>query len=168
MYKIGDFVVHGTSGVCEIVNIGTLEDMGMPEGRLYYTLHPYYSEQSRVFTAVENPRVVIRPVLTKPEAQALIDEMPSIEYLWIPDEKRRENEYREALHKCDCRELVRIIKTIYVHQKKRLKEGKKVTSIDDKYIHMAEENLYGELAFLLNMRKEDVKKYIKERITLEE
>ncbi|MDE7061908.1 MAG: CarD family transcriptional regulator [Lachnospiraceae bacterium] len=168
MYKIGDFVVHGTNGVCEVENIGTLEDMGMPKGRLYYTLHPCYSEQSRVFTAVENPKVVIRPVLTRPEAQALIDEMPQIEYLWIKDEKQRESEYREALHKCDCRELVRIIKTIYVHQKKRIEEGKKVTSIDDKYFHLAEDNLYGELAFPLKMEKEDVKKYIIQRIALEE
>lgn len=165
MYKIGDFVVHGTNGVCVVENIGTLEDMGCPKGRLYYTLSPVYSVQSRIFTAVDNNRVVLRPVLTDQEARALIEEIPDIDSLWITDEKRRENEYREALHKCDCRELVRIIKTIYLHRKKRLEEGKKVTSVDDKYFHMAEDSLYGELAFPLHMDKEEVKQYIIEHVS---
>lgn len=165
MYQIGDFVVHGTNGVCVVENIGTLEEMGCPRGRLYYTLHPVYSGQNRIFTAVENTKVVIRPILTSQEAQTLITEIPDIDSLWITDEKRRESQYREALYKCDCRELVRIIKTIYLHRKKRLEEGKKVTSVDEKYFHMAEDSLYGELAFPLNMEKEEVKQYIKEHVT---
>lgn len=167
MYKIGDFVVHGTNGVCRVEQIGTLEDMGCPKGKLYYTLHPVYSEQSRIFTAVDNTKVVIRPVLTGKEARELIEEIPDIDYLWITDEKRRENEYREALRKCDCRELVRIIKTIYLHRKKRLEAGKKVTSVDDRYFHMAEDSLYGELAFPLQMDKEEVKQYIIEHVSEE-
>ena len=46
----------------------------------------------------------------------------------------------------------------------RIAEGKKVTSSDSKYFHIAEDSLYGELAISLGMEKEEVKDYIHERI----
>lgn len=42
--------------------------------------------------------------------------------------------------------------------------GKKATTVDEKYFRMAEEKLYGELAFVLNIEKEDVQSYISECI----
>jgi len=44
------------------------------------------------------------------------------------------------------------------------KEGKKVTAVDEKYFHLAENSLYGELAIPLEMTKEEVKKYVVERV----
>ena len=46
----------------------------------------------------------------------------------------------------------------------RIAEGKKVTSSDSKYFHLAEESLYGELAISLDMEKEEVKDYVKEKV----
>lgn len=162
MFKVGDYVVYGNTGVCRIEDIGPLS-IGSKD-KDYYTLIPMYGRNSRLYTVVDSDKVVIRPIMTKQESDALIDEMEDIDALWIGDEKRREEIYKEKMKTCDCKAWVQIIKTLYVRKMDRLAKGKKVTSSDEKYLNLAEDNLYGELAFSLEMPKEKVGEFILEKI----
>ena len=107
---------------------------------------------------------MIRPVISRDDAMALINHMDEIEMLWVPDERKREFVYKEAVRKCDCRELIKIIKTTFLRKKSRAAAGKRVTAGDERYLHLAEENLYGELAVALDMEQEQVKQMIIEKI----
>ena len=49
-------------------------------------------------------------------------------------------------------------------KEERILENKKVTATDERYFRMAEEQLYGELAVALSMKKEDVQAYILNRV----
>lgn len=108
--------------------------------------------------------MVIRPIMTKQESDALIDEMESIDTLRIGDEKNREEIYKETMKSCDCKAWVQMIKTLYLRKMDRLAKGKKVTSSDERYLSMAQDNLFGELAFTLQMPKEKVGEFIVEKI----
>jgi CarD family transcriptional regulator len=70
------------------------------------------------------------------------------------------------MKKCDCRDYVRIIKTLYLRNQARIAEGKKVTVADKKYLNMAEEYLYGELAIPLEIDKNEVEWFITARIKI--
>lgn len=164
MFEIGQFIVYGSNGVCKVVDIGPVSMPGMPEGRIYYTLEPCYVKGSRILTPVDNTKTVMRSVITKEQADELIDNAQSMDILWIDDERKREASYKDVLAACDCRGLVRIIKTIYQRQKKRLEEGKKLAVRDEKYFKQAEDNLYSELAIALDMDKDEVKDYMIARI----
>jgi CarD family transcriptional regulator len=166
MFKVGDLVVFGSYSVCEITSIGSLDMDGISKDRIYYTLKPYYTKGSIIYTPVDNRKEVMRPVLTKDEAIELIDEMQQIDYLWINDERKRERDYKNAMHSCDCRELIKIIKTTYDNKRQRTAHGKTMTSIDKKYFTMAEDYLYGELAIALELPKDEVREYIINRINL--
>lgn len=162
MFKVGDYVVYGNTGVCQIEDIGPLS-IGSKD-KEYYTLVPVYGRNSKLYTAVDSDKVVIRPIMTRQESDALIDEMDNIDTLRIGDEKKREEIYKETMRTCDCKEWVRIIKTLYTRKMDRLSRGKKVTSSDERYLQMAEENLFGELAFSLQIPKEKVGEFISEKI----
>lgn len=162
MFKIGDYVVYGNSGVCKVEDIGPLS-IGSQD-KDYYTLIPVYGKNSKLYTAVDSDKVVIRPIMTRQESDALIDAMEEISELSICDEKRREDIYKETMRTCDCKEWVRIIKTLYTRKMDRISRGKKVTSSDERYLQMAEENLFGELAFSLQIPKEKVGEFISEKI----
>lgn len=164
MFKIGDYVAHYKEGVCEITAIGKLDMSCSDKKKEYYTLKPLYDTGGTLYTPVTNDRNQIRGVIAAEEARMLIEDMPSIEELWIADEKRREAFYKEALLKNECREWIAIIKTSYLRKKKRLSSGKKVINVDDKYLNIAERFLYGELAVALNMTKDEVKDYIKKNV----
>lgn len=165
MFKIGDLIIYGNNGVCKIIDCGTIDSLGAVKDKMYYTIEPYYTNGTRIYTPVDNDKVIMRPIMSNKEAMQLIDEIDKIECLWIKDEKRRENEYKETIKKCDCKELVKIIKTIYLRRKSRLAEGKKITTSDEKYFKIAEDNLYGELAVSLNMTKNETREFIINRVS---
>lgn len=164
MFQVGQYIVYGSTGVCEVEKIGNIDIPGMSPDRVYYTLRPCYEKKSTIFTPVDNQKVVMRTVIDKEEALAIIDAIPQMGTLAITDEKRREIEYKECFMKCDCRELVKMMNTIYVRRQQRIAQGKKVTAKDDRYYHMAEDNLYGELAIALDIEKNQVHDFIKTRI----
>ena len=139
MYLVGEYIVYGTSGVCKVEAVGSMQMSGVNKDKLYYTLAPLYSKE-------------------------LIEQIPTIELLWVADEKRREDIYKTALRTCDCREWIKIIKTLSLRKMSRIAEGKKVTVSDGKYLHMAEERLYEELALALDMDKDEVVEYITEHV----
>ena len=120
MFKIGEYVVYGMNGVCRVEEIGPMNLSGIDSNKEYYTLLPLYTKGSRVFTPVDNRKVVMRPVISRQDACNLIDEMKSVERIEVADDKHRELAYKEALKSCDCRELVRIINTVVKRKKDRL------------------------------------------------
>ena len=165
MFAVDDYIVYGNHGVCRVEKIGTVALAMVDKNKVYYTLRPVYKNDAVVYAPVENPKSVIRPVLTKEDADKLIEEIPTLESVWIGNEKERELQYKAALRSCDCRELIRIIKTLYHRKMNRIKDGKKVTVVDERYFRQAEDQLYGELAFAMNMERSQVGEYLNTRIS---
>ena len=164
MFSIGDFVAHYKEGECEIVEIGPLNISHSDKNKEYYTLRPVYNKTGKVYIPVENEKKQIREVSTKGEAELLLAEMSQIEVIHVPDERRREAYYKEALYKNDCRQWASIIKTTYLRKKTRMNMGKRSINVDEKYLASAEKYLYGQLAVALNMKKEDMKQYLIDKI----
>ncbi len=164
VFEEGSYVLCGSHGVCRIDKITAMDLSGIGEERLYYILSQVYTCGSRLYIPVDNQKVLMRSLLSKTEVQMLIEKIPEIEELWIPNEKEREQAYKAALQTCDCEEVVKIIKTLYLRKKLRLENGKKVTAVDMKYLRLAEEQLYGELAVVLAIEKSKVEHYIVECI----
>lgn len=153
MFGIGDYVICGNKGVCEVENITTLNISGVDRGREYYILKPLYMSGSTVYLPVDSPKESMRKVLRREEAEKLIEAIPEIPLLVITNDKLSEQAYKDCIRTNDCEDLVKLLKTIYTRKQKRIKAGRKVTAVDAKYFHMAEENLYGELAVSLNISR---------------
>lgn len=164
MFEVGDYIIYGSLGVCKVEKIGPMDLDGVPKDKKFYTLSNVYTKGSKVFTPVENNKVFMRAVISKEEACELVDHLNEIDSILVPDEKHREEIYKEAMKSCDCKEWVRIIKTLYEKKQSRIAEGKKVSTSDDKYLKMAQENLYGELSISLQMEKDQVEEYIVSRV----
>lgn len=150
------------------MDVGTLSMSVADKHKLYYTLCPLYRQETVLYVPVENQKIIMRAAASRKEAEQLVAEIPEIETAWIANEREREAQYKEALRSCDCRELIKIIKTLYLRKKSRMKVGKKATAVDERYFRQAEEQLYEELAYSLGIGKERVQAYIVERITQKE
>lgn len=164
MYEVNDVIVYGKNGICKVVEIGPVALSMADRKKEYYTLRPIYQHEAVIYVPVDNSKTIMREVISKEEAKQLITEIPEIDTVWITNEKEREAQYRSAIATCDCRELVKIIKTLYERKKSRLKDGKKVTVVDERYFRAAEEQLYGELAYALEIDKAQVADYITDSI----
>ena len=120
MFETGEYVVYGRTGICQVTGVTTMKMDGSSSERLYYILRPGGETEGKIFTPVEGGKQVLRGIITKEEAEKLIDEIPSIETLSIENEKFREDSYKKCIRTCECRDLLRIIKTIYIRKQARL------------------------------------------------
>lgn len=164
MYTKGDYIHQATNGLCRVEDVTTLEIDGIDKDRLYYRLCPVGSHGSTVFIPVENAGEKTRYAMTREEAKTLIADMPSIKTLWITEERARERQYKEALFSMNCRDWVKIIKTLYLRKLNRQAKGQKITAMDEQYLRKTEDRLYGELSLALGKKKEDMESYIIEQI----
>ncbi len=158
MFQINEYVIHMTGGICQVRDIAPLDISGADKDRKYYFLAPIKAQGSKVFVPVDNDSAM-RKIVTESEALKLIEDFPTIDEAVIENDKLRETKYKEVIKSCDLSALVSIIKNLHTRRLKRLEEGKKNTATDDKYIKIAEENLFSELAFVLKKDKDEMKEY---------
>jgi CarD family transcriptional regulator len=160
VFSKSESVICGSKGVCSIEDVTTLNMPGVDKERQYYILKPLYMSSSTVYIPVDAGEDSLRKVLSKAEAEELIQNIPDIPLITITNEKLLEQEYRSCMKVNKCEAWIKIIKTIYMRKQKRLEVGRKVTAVDAKYFKLAEDNLYGELAVALDMPKETIEAHI--------
>ena len=160
MFECGTMLVHPTYGVCKIVSIGKIDMKNMKDNKLYYTLIPVYDSKSKLFIPTDSEGVGLRPVLSKENAEELVSRLAEMEPITVQNEKEREKIFKETIRSGNCEEISRIIKTLYLRKKARVNAGKKAVSMEEKYLFMAREQLYGELAVSLGIEKAGVEEYI--------
>lgn len=164
MFKKGEYIIYGNTGVCSVTDVTTMNFNGIPKDKPYYVLKPYYEKEGVIYTPVDNNKTLMRKVITSEEAGVLIEELEDIEELWVENDKLREEKYKECIRSCDCREWVRVIKTLYRRKKERTEQGKKITVTDDRYFKIAEECLFSELSVSLGMPKDEVRDFMVEKM----
>ena len=99
-------------------------------------------------------------IISFEEANKLIKRIPKIDPIEDINEKNLETKYKEMLNTGIHENLIRIIKTTYLRNERRINNKKKISEKDDTYFKLAEKYLYNELSISLNMTVEEVKKHI--------
>jgi len=165
MFAIGTMIMYGNTGVCEVIGYSTPNIPGIPRGTKYYTLRPLY-QSGTIYCPIEQPKIFMRPIMSRDEAEELIAHIPEIEEnpFHSPRLQELSEHYREAIGSHNSADLVEVIKSVYCKKKEAEAAGRHLSQMDDRYMKLAEELLHGELAVVLGIPKEEVKAYIARRI----
>ena len=163
MYKPGDRIIYGSTGVCRVKEI-TTPDFEKDKSRKYYALEPVYQD-GVIYTPVDT-KVFMRPVISREEAHDLIDQIPTMQTEAYHNNVLRELEehYNEYLKSHDCGDLLELGRSIYMKRKELLSQHRKFGAVDERFMKRAEDLLYGELAVALDIEKNKVEAYIAERV----
>lgn len=161
MFKPGDYVIYGTNGLCQIKEVTTLSFS--EDERLYYCLTPVDDEGSQLFVPVGQNKVVMRKPVSIEEIDEIMNSIPELDEIRSTSDRAREEKYKEVMKKDDCREWMRLLKTMYVRKKTRSAEGRKMTAMDERYTKAAKQSLFSELSFVLQKDKTDIENYITEK-----
>lgn len=166
MFKVGDKIVYGKTGVCEVIDITEMTLPGGTKKELYYNLRPLYITGSTIFAPAENSKISMRAIISKEEALKLINMIPCIKAEPFSSKAKREiSEYYEnAIGSLDCKELVELTMSIYAKKQIAAQNKKNIGALDEKFMKKAEEMLFGELAVVLEIEKEEVPSYIAKMI----
>lgn len=166
MFEVGDLILYGSTGVCELIDITILDFPYQEKNQNYYVLKPLYHQQCVIYCPVDNPKVFMRPIISEEEAKQLIDMIPNIEAEAYHSTGLREliNHYEAFMKTYNCADLIELTMSIYAKKKALEKQKRKFGAIDERFMKKAEKLLFGELAAALNLPKEEIPDYIVARI----
>lgn len=165
MFQVSDVIIYGAQGVCQIIGIEEKSVSGVKKS--YYVLKPVQDKGSTIFAPKDNEVVLkkMRRLLTRDEVHELIDSMQTEDGMWISNEVERKELYRGVLARGDHRELIKMIKAIYAHKVQREAEGKRLHLSDERFFKDAEQLLYNEFQYVLDISsKDEMMAYILARI----
>lgn len=165
MYQIGDLIVYGSTGVCRVTDI-TTPDIRGTENKLYYVLAPLYQD-GVIYTPVES-KVFMRPIITKEEAETLIDSISTMEAEAYHSSILRELEehYDSYLQTHSCEDLIRLAMSTYAKKQDMAQQNRKFGAVDERFMKRAEDLLQGELSASLGIPREQVGDYIAARVSV--
>lgn len=166
MYKIGDNVIYGASGVMSVVDIRE-ESIG-DDVRSYYVLRPLsVRSDSFTFVPVDNEQLVsmMRPLLTKEEIIEQIKKAQTLpECEWNNDNRRRADAFKRILESGDRAAILAMMRTIYNAGKRREMEGKKNFLADETVLKKAEKIIASEISVVVGINEEDAFSFIEENL----
>ncbi|MBO5273017.1 MAG: CarD family transcriptional regulator [Clostridia bacterium] len=160
MYSVNDTVLYAQHGVCIIEQICRREFMG--ETGDYYKLRPVAEGHATVFVPVGNPlsEKKMKPVLTKGEVIEMIHSLPAVKTDWIENSADRKRRCTDILREGDRSDLLRMVKSLYIHKTELEGAGKKFHASDERALKEGEKLLYDEFAHVLQIGREEVLPFI--------
>lgn len=166
MYNIGDVVIYGTFGICKIDSIEKRDLTGAEQE--YYILRHTRSDKNIFYVPTDNEAAVskLRPVCSKKEIDDLISDMDNEKLIWIENDMKRKEEYSRIIKEGDKKEIIRLIKTLYLRRKEIAQNGRKLRASDESYLDLAENMLFEEFAYALGIERDEVVAYIEQRLSL--
>jgi len=164
MFKVKDVVVYGSQGVCEIIGIEDQKVGG--EVKKFFVLKPKDDKGATCYVPTWNEKAwgKMRRVMTPNEINSMIDSMPDKKPNWIDNENERKETYRQILASGDQAAIISMLQALFLHQKERQAEGKRLHLSDERFMKDAEQLLYHEWQYVLNLDKDSLMAYIIERI----
>ena len=155
MIEQGDMVVYRCRGMYRVEKIGKLDFSGVDKKKDYFTLRSVENPKETVYVPAEEDKV--RKPVTREQAMDLMSEVQEEEELWVPNERLREQTYKQCMASGDCRDWIRVLKTLYGRAKRR----GTITTVDRKYQEIAEKALYSEFSYVLGMSENELREHVK-------
>lgn len=163
MYQKEDKIIYGNVGVCKVMDISELDFMD--NHKLYYTLQPFNDENRVIYAPVEGHKHKIRSIISKEEAEAFIQKLPTIEAGTYANEKERKEAYHESILSADLESWASMIHYIYKREQERAAKGQKISTHYSEEMKNMEKLLLGELSVALNIPFPKMKEYIVEKLS---
>lgn len=163
MFKVNDYVMYGTTGVCKITEIKKVPFKDVMTD--YYVMHPVFEKStSKIMIPVENTTVKIRKISTKDKVMSLINKIPSVNDSWTEDKRQRNFEQKKSLASCSCEEWIKLLKTLWIKREEAIENNKKLPVADEAIFTAAEKLLYQEFSVALDIPIEDVTPFIEDKL----
>lgn len=162
--KPGDYVVHGTDGVCKVLGTARTTISSSCGMQTYYVLSPLENAKTRIYVPFGSKGIGarMRRVPSKKEIDGAILSSVSSKMAWSANFKEREARFREILIKRDEQELLSMIACLRSRQESG--SSSKLSREGVRVLKAAESIIDREFAFSLGIDERQVEQYIKTEI----
>jgi CarD family transcriptional regulator len=159
MWKVGDYVQHGTDGVCRISDRKRMNLTGEGEEE-YFLLTPLYSRDTTIYLETANADKELRQPMSREEIDRVIRQIPGHRMRWIPNEKDRQNRFGAILRDGSLVELLCAASVLRDKKREQTRAGRKFRRSDELCLARAEKIIGREIAYGIGKSPEEVPDYI--------
>ena len=127
----------------------------------YFVLEPIDQPGSRYYVPSENQAALakLRPLSTREELQSLLTS-PLAENVWIADENRRKQYYRELVSSVNLKAMIDMIRCLRLHRRQQMEQGRKFHQCDENFLRDAQKTLSTEIAMVMEIPDDQVDTYL--------
>ena len=170
-FEIGQLVVYANNGICTVEKIEVMSfTAGMPK-ELYYVLRQKKNSATQFFVPVKNEKLTskLRPLMQKEDIDDILMGLTDGDAVeWIPDRRQRTEYFKSILFEGVSGKLLNMIICIYNRKRQLDREGKKLPVTECTTLKSAERLVQEEFEFVLGLEAEEVPKYIRKRLHIQE
>lgn len=167
--KLNDYVRYAPYGICKIQDIAVKDFSGCGK-REYYILVPASDTESTIYVPTENKALTSKMsrVISKSELDELILSSEDSDIHWVQDKKERGEYFHTILSKYNSRELLKLVRILYLKKCELQNNGKKLSSTDESTLRQAEKVVDKEFSFILEIPEQRVGAYIRDLLGISE
>ncbi len=158
-YKIGDRVIHSREGLSTIMSETNIA------GNDYFVVIADKGDRENIYVLKSRTENIIRPIMTKDEAQKVFEYMRTVGPEFISNTKQRRDQYRKRLLSGSVFDLAYLSRQLYFYYYyNEIGQVVKLGPTDLQMLKDAERILFDELSLSLELSLEDLKKAVKKAL----
>ena len=161
MFKINDAVIHCREGLSTVIAINNMN------GKDYFLVRVNQASGGEtIYVPVETASNIIRPLMSKAEADKLLKFIKGIKKEFNSNTKQRRDAYKRKLSSGDVKEIAYLYRQLYFYNEGGGEENTeiKLGPVDIDMLTYAQNMLLDELAISYKVKREEIKDYIEKRI----
>ena len=169
-FEVGQYVVYGTNGICVVEKIEYMSfAAGMPK-EMYYVLRQKRTSATQFFVTVKNGQLTskMRAPMEKADIEDMLMGLSDDNVTWINDRRERIETFKGILSNGLNGKLLNMIICIYEQKRIFSHKGKKLSVTDLSTLKTAEKLVEEEFSWVLEIDPEEVPKYIRKRLHIQE
>ena len=158
-YKIGDRVIHSREGLSTIMGETSIA------GNDYFVVVSDKGDKENIYVLKNRTDNIIRPIMSKDEAQKVFDYMKTVGAEFISNTKQRRDQYRRRLLSGSVYDLAYLSRQLYFYY--YYNENGQVVKLGPTDLQMlkdAERILFDLLSLSLELSMEDLKQTVKKAL----
>ena len=154
MFTIGDVIIYSKHGLSQIDDI--CEKTFSNVTRTYYVLHPLGQSNLTISTPIDNDEVVMLKLLSREEAEEILQSFKLPGIGWIEDPRQRNIKYNNMVKTGDRKEIAQIANTLMRKELEFSLKHKKPYEQDRRFLDTIQNLLFKEIARSLDTSVEEI------------
>lgn len=158
MFNVGEYIVHPGQGVCRVEGV-------VEEPLEAYSLLPIGLRHPTFIRFPVANADKLRPILSRDEAEELIEEYPNMQVDNYTDRSNalEEEHFKQEIRQGTCRDSMRIVKTFRLRIAETRARNKKPPVAYERILKQASQRSLEELSVALEMSVDDVRALFEQR-----
>jgi len=151
-------LVHKIHGLCEIIDE---IEMG---GKKYFKVRVFNESSLVIYCPIDKKDEILRPLLTKDEADDLLRYMKTITEVEYDFSKKRRTLFKEMYYSGDIKNIAYLARVLFLLKEYKKEKNQDLGLEDNKIFENASKMLHDEFAVVYDINRENIEEFINKRI----